>query len=523
METTQFLEMWKDIREVFDATIEKYDKLWIQRDRKINTRFLVLFILRLTIPKDQRGYGATLLEIFDQFFNLDIHNSFNRLAPSSICEARAKLDPAIFKELNSGILKVWEKYNNNPRLWQGHRLYGVDGSKINLPRELLKADYQTPGDHAHYPQGLLSGAYDLLTGIPYDFDIVSHNNERTCALEHLKQIEENSITVYDRGYYSFELLADHASQRKHAIFRIKRNMQVKEIDSFWESDETDKVVKLYPPKNIAHEVRMGRSNVLLDPIEVRVIKYTIKEYTYVLLVTLLSKEKYPLEIFPDVYHSRWGIEEMYKVSKEITGVKDIHSKTEIGVKQELNAHYIIITMLKIIEGQAHSRIIEEKKERKPPKRRLRPLHDDTPEPENNKTNSRSGCSKTRIDDVATGPNQGLDQNPGHPETERSLTPYSEAEPAPQEGGNGPGFDQVPNQNDSEMEDKIKVNQKGCFLLVGWSLEKFLFWDPMKFVEGCVEYMIDSAATLYQKVRPNRSFERKSKTPQSKWTRGCTSG
>ena len=41
-------------------------------------------------------------------------------------------------------------------LWKGHRLFAVDGSKLNLPRPLLQAGYKLPAHAAHYPQGLLS-------------------------------------------------------------------------------------------------------------------------------------------------------------------------------------------------------------------------------------------------------------------------------------------------------------------------------------------------------------------------------
>lgn len=254
MEKSRFLEMWNEIREAFDAIIEKYDSLWMKRERKINTRFLILFILRLTIPKDERGYGNTLLEIFSNFFNFEIDGITKSLAPSSICEARMKLSPNIFKELNNNIIDIWNRFNEKPLLWHGLLLRGVDGSKLTLPKELQKAGYETPGDHAYYPQGLLSGVYNLLSGIPLDFDFVHHNNERICALEHLKHAEQHSLNVYDRGYFSFELLADHVEQ--DAVFRVQRNTY-KEIDDFWEGEETDKIILLYPPKKNTTKCKKG--------------------------------------------------------------------------------------------------------------------------------------------------------------------------------------------------------------------------------------------------------------------------
>ena len=69
------------------------------------------------------------------------------------------------------------------------------------------------------------------------------------------------------------------------------------------------------------------------PIKLRLIKYTISETTYTLGTTLLDRNKYKGEEFSDLYHSRWGVEELYKISKVLIDVEDFHSQTERGVKR----------------------------------------------------------------------------------------------------------------------------------------------------------------------------------------------
>jgi hypothetical protein len=504
---SRFLEMWNEIREAFDVIIKKYDSLWMKRERNINTRFLILFILRLTIPKDERGYGNTLLEIFSNFFNFEIDGITKSLAPSSICEARMKLDPNIFKELNNNIIDIWNRYNEMPLLWHGLLLRGVDGSKLTLPKELLRAGYETPGDHAYYPQGLLSGVYDLLSGIPLDFDFVHHNNERICALEHLKQAEQYSLNIYDRGYFSFELLADHIKYDINAVFRLQSNTKYTEIHEFWESEETDKIILLHPPRRILQDVKKGLFNIKLDPICVRLIKYTIEKNIYVLLTTLTDQDKYPENIFPEVYHSRWGHEEMLKVSKVITGVKDFHSTSEIGIKQELFAHFIIITLLKIVQSQSHFEVKEEKKikENEPPKRRIIPL----------KKKIFDNLAETTIPDIDNFTllkeidfvgkqtlRVGADTIFNNNEVIDLAMQITKK-------------DQSIFQSDSEKSD-FKINQRGCFLVVGMILEKLLYWSPIKFVQESIIPMLDWTKKLYQKLRPGRNNTRTSRSAPSKW-------
>jgi Transposase DDE domain len=460
MEKGLFLEMWGEIKELFENIFKKYDDLWVERERKINTKFLVLFLFRLVIPKDERGYANTLLEIFNNFLNKDIQDMPKTLAASSVCEARMKLDPEIFRELNEGIIKIWNSYNKENALWHGFRLYGIDGSKFLLPKELLKEGFKKDGKHVHYPHGLLSSLYDLLTGIPYDYSFVNHGNERACALEHLKKGTEPALYVHDRGYFCFELLSTYVEKKNNALFRLQKKTRIKVIDDFWESNNTDEEVVVEPPKKLIQKVEKGFCKVRLDPIRVRLIKYTINDKTYVLLATLTDKEKYPESCFKDVYHSRWGHEEMLKVSKVITGVTDFHSRTKRGIEQELFAHFVIITLLKIIESQAHQQVEKKISDKKAVQKKLRRL-----------TSS---------------------------DTEKALKENA-------------------SKNALEGKKEVQINQKGIFLLIGWALEKIVY-EPVEFISSTINYIVESAEKTYQWFRPDRAYPRRSQSPPSKWWR-----
>ena len=52
----------------------------------------------------------------------------------------------IFNVLNQRMLSKFETIFDLP-LWHGHRIFGVDGSKINLPRELINYGYKAPNNY----------------------------------------------------------------------------------------------------------------------------------------------------------------------------------------------------------------------------------------------------------------------------------------------------------------------------------------------------------------------------------------
>ena len=95
---------------------------------------LSYFILKLVLSKNKQGYKI-LLNVFwesKEFANLQKIP----IAASSLCEARQKMPEAIFLLINKRIVQHREATIDLPR-WHGHRLFSVDGSKINLPLILI--------------------------------------------------------------------------------------------------------------------------------------------------------------------------------------------------------------------------------------------------------------------------------------------------------------------------------------------------------------------------------------------------
>ena len=230
------------------------------------------------------------------------------VSAAAICQARAKVDEEIFRSAHRAVLERLP--GDGPgALWHGHRAFAVDGSKLNLPRPLVRAGYRTPGDKAHYPQGLLSCLYQLRARLPVDFDLHAHGDERRAALAHLAALAPGDVIVYDRGYYSFQLLHAHCERRLHAVFRLQRN-----------------------------------ANALFR-------EFMLGDRSYTLATTLLDRKRYRGPELTALYHGRWSIEELYKISKQMLTVEHFHGRSERLVKQELYAHFTLIALTRLFASQ----------------------------------------------------------------------------------------------------------------------------------------------------------------------------
>lgn len=341
-------DFWSPIQSLIDQKCTEFDKIWQKRKRIINTQFLVVFVLKLILSKNKQGYGSVLTELWES-------NELSALqqepiSASSVCEARQKMPATIFTDLNQHLLALRETTDPLPQ-WHGHRVFGVDGSKINVPRELLTAGYKAPNRDQYYPQGLLSTLYHLGSGLIYDGILSGDKSERACLLAHMERLLPGDVLVLDRGYFSYLVLSETIKKGVHLICRMQCGTVNKAVQSFWDSDGIDEVITYKPSIAVKYASKKQGYDIELKPIKLRLIKYTINDETYACGTTLLD-EAYPASDFPGVYHGRWGIEELYKISKEFIDVEDFHSQSERGVQQECYAHILMINIARIFESEA---------------------------------------------------------------------------------------------------------------------------------------------------------------------------
>ena len=428
-----FVSLWEKVAHIFYEVAAEFDRKWRLRNRVIDTVMLMLLIFRLVSSKNTQSYGTSIDDLWDNCKKLNLAlPQKNSIAPSSFCAARQKLDEEVFKSAHQKILAAYA-VDASRYSWLGHRLFAIDGSKINLPRKLLAYGYSTPCKTAYYPLGLLSCLYQLRSQMPFDFDLVSHANERLCAMRHLEVLQANDVVVYDRGYFSYSLLHRHAETGIHAIFRLQEN-GFSAIKAFFASPQTDTEIILdLSPKSRA-EIRSQYPDLDIVPLKMRLLKYKVADSLFCLGTTLLDAHRYPLQEFIDVYHSRWGIEELYKVSKRVFNIEDFHGKTERGVKQEIFAHFILITLNRLFANRA------------------------------------------------------------------DIELNSEGTSNPQSSGSGPVG--------------RKTNFKNCIHVLEQGLEELLLFQRR--ITDVVQRLFRTIVGRYQRVRPNRSFIRRSMRPETKW-------
>jgi hypothetical protein len=256
--------------------------------------------------------------------------------------------------------------------------------------------------------------------------------ERTQALSHLDQLAQRDIVIYDRGYFSYAMLYWHMRKGIHPVFRMPVQTYTV-VSDFMRSSKTDELVEIELSQQKYSRIRKKDAGVDVDQLKLRLVKYQIDGDPFTLGTTLFDKEKYPANELAELYHERWDIEELYKISKALIEVQDFHGQSERRVKQELYAHFVIITLSRVFSNHLEESLNRE------------------------------------------------------------------------------------DRNDSSRE--TRINMKNCLLTMSRNLGKLLLQHHLM-LKKTLKVIIESMLPCRQRVRPNRSYPRRSRKPYGKWQKSA---
>ncbi len=333
-------KLWEGITHQLRASCANFDLNTIKRHRRFDTYSIVSSVLELASGPD-RSY----LNVMHDF-----NSEENSPAASSFCNARKRVPAYIFSEIRQDLLEHWSENTPKPSTWFGFDCYALDGSKLNLPIPLAKQGFHVRR-RSFYPHGLVTGLLRLNDRMIYDLDFSSHQCERQAAKRILVNLNRRDLVIYDKGYFSYDMLSLHAELGVQGLFQVQAGPSFKEIVEFRKSTDTDKIVRIYPSKDRLRKARKGCPEREFGPIDLRLIKYKIEDQEYLLATTVLT-EDIPAEAFVELYFLRWKIEELYKSLKCTLKLEDFHSKNANGVEQEIHAASIIWNLTRSLEGVA---------------------------------------------------------------------------------------------------------------------------------------------------------------------------
>lgn len=332
------------------------------RNRKLTFSLTLIFMMNLVRK-------SLSIEI-DGFMN-HLQNyigdslSFNSFTKSAYVQVRKKIKAEVFKELLLVLTKEFYTDNDsNITRWNNLLLLAVDGTTLNLPstkelHEIYGSARNQNGDTS--VQGRGSVLYDLLNKLVLDAQLSPRCiSERSLALKHLDKTPEDSLIIFDRGYYSFEFTKKLTENKVNFLFRLKSDLKI--VKSFISSRKNTQIIEITPRKYIRKSERNSPENA---PITIRLVKVKLPDGEIEVLATsLLDEKKYPTKEFKTLYFKRWKVETYYDELKNKLKTELFTGYSNTAIQQDFHATILISNIQSLIVLDVEDEIKELTKNRK---------------------------------------------------------------------------------------------------------------------------------------------------------------
>ncbi len=280
------------------------------------------------------------------------------VARSAVTQARKKLGSDVVNDVFHRTAHTWHKRAEHPH-WCGLNLYGVDGVVWRTPdsKENAAAFARTANKacESSYPQVRMVCLMELSSHLIIDsaFDSVDVS-EMKLANELMPHIPDNSLTLFDKGFYSLGLLHDwqQAGTNAHWLLPLKKGVQ---YDVVRRLGKQDNLITL----RTSPQARKQRAG-LPETLEARLISRKVKGKEVHILTSMVDPMAYPSAEIVDLYAHRWEIEMGYREMKQhlLESRFTLRSNLPELIKQELWGlllsynliRYKMILMAKSLKG-----------------------------------------------------------------------------------------------------------------------------------------------------------------------------
>lgn len=334
------------------------------RNRKLSFERLVLFIVKLC--------KKTLSVELDHFFEKELNEPLGRCSVSAFSQQRSKLDYLFFQLWNEVLYKSFYHHGAGCiKRWNGYRIIAADGTAVSLLSTRVLSQYF--GGQSN-PQGSFTGAkaflhYDVLNKLFIHAHFATYRTgELPMAYSAIDKLQADTLTIYDRHFCNYKMVALHRWAEEERRFVIRGNECQKFIAAFIKSGLPSQNVYMMPtPSAIKGLKQNGFIISKKTKLKVRLVRVDLLNgKTEVLLTNLWENEGYGNELFKDLYFMRWSIETGISVLKNLLQLESFSGLTVQSVKQDFYATIFTANLAALVIRQAEEAPIEENANLKKP-------------------------------------------------------------------------------------------------------------------------------------------------------------
>jgi hypothetical protein len=318
-----------------------------QRVRKLPAALTILLLIGLGLYS-HLSMAAVLQKLVKGWRLLWPNWEYRVANASAITQRRYQLGVRVMRLLFQQVCRPLATSRTRGAFLFGYRLMALDGTKEDVPDTPENAGvfgrHRGPKGASGYPKALTVLLCEAGTHAVVDAEFAPcYASERALGLRLLRSIEAGMLLMFDRGFYSFDLILGAGQRGAQALGRLAAHVRPKPMQALADGSY---LADLSPSE--ARRRKRG------EHLRVRVIEYTFIDpqrpgyhQLHRLFTTLLDPRRYPALDLVCAYHERWEVElviDEVQVHQRLVN-HPLRSLQPRGVIQELYAiliaHYIV--------------------------------------------------------------------------------------------------------------------------------------------------------------------------------------
>lgn len=275
------------------------------------------------------------------------------IAKSALTQSRQRLGDDPLAQLFNLSAGAWDQQVQRRHQWRGLACYAMDGTTLRAPdspenRSAFGAQAYASGVVASYPQvravSLTATASHLIRAAVFG---EYGQNEMRYARELLPQIPDHSLTVFDKGFFSADILLGLGAEgiNRHWLIPARTNLRWEVLDGI----PSDYRVRM----KVSPQARQ-QNPALPTHWEARAIETLSRTGKRRTLLTSLMGDAYPAAELIERYNERWRIETSYRELKQslLGETVTLRSRTPETVRQEIWGALLAYNLVRLEMAEA---------------------------------------------------------------------------------------------------------------------------------------------------------------------------
>ena len=321
---------------------------------------------------------TTAVEAID-FIRKEKKDKNMTITKSDISQRRKLLQHLCYVDMNEDFIDGIYNDPERPGTFNGFSIFACDTSVCDAPNIGYTEKQLKELNNPHFnrlKKELIrfraSCIADTQTDLILTSEIVNSKKETEIelAMKHLDNLNQridmtNTITTYDRGYASLELMLKHMSINSHFLIRLraddfqKDKKYMKTNDEFINININSNRTQNFHNEEIKKEALKNRSTKIriteIELIDKKGQKYIER------LASNLPIDKFSTNDLKELYNKRWKIETNFDRLKNIIHIENFSGYSEEIIKQDFYANIFMFNFLMLMKLDADQRIQEKHK------------------------------------------------------------------------------------------------------------------------------------------------------------------